>query len=65
MAKVSMWWVFLACFALMIGGIQALGAWSRPLCTQAPSKGGEDFTTAAARHRNCEAKHWRSVFMQQ
>ena len=68
MAKFSMWWLFFAFFALTIGGIQSLGWWTGPANAQSqvtPSKGTDDFATAAIRHRNCEAKHWRSVFIQQ
>jgi hypothetical protein len=68
MKRISMWWVFFAFFALMIGGIQTLGLWTRPLAAQsqvAPASNSDDFATATVRHRNCEPKHWRSMFMQQ
>jgi hypothetical protein len=65
MKRISMWWLFIAFFALTIGGIQTLGWWTRPLTAQAsPSSSSDDFATATVRHRNCEAKHWRSMFMQ-
>jgi hypothetical protein len=68
MAKISMWWLFLTCFGLTIAGIQTLGWWTTSLSAHtqvAPGKGFEEFPTAAVRHRNAEAKHWRAAFMQQ
>jgi len=63
MSKISMWWLFFAIFAVTIGGIQTLGWLPRPAAAQPHGKGADDLATAALRHRNCEAKHWRSMFM--
>jgi len=65
MAKISMWWLFIACFALTIGGVQSLGWWTRPAAAQTPmtSTNSSAASAAAARHQNGEPNHWRSIFM--
>ena len=60
-----MWWLFFAFFALSIGGIQTLGWWSSQAQAQPAFASGDDFERASIRHRNNEATHWRSAFLQQ
>ena len=60
MHKQSMWWYFLLAFALMIGGIQSLGRWTRSASaqseiTQAPPAG--------VRVQHHQPIHWRDLLM--
>jgi hypothetical protein len=67
MTKISMWWLFLALFGSTIGGIHSLGRWARPAAAydaMVPAANSRVSDVAALRHRNGEATHWRSVFMQ-
>ena len=63
----SMWWYFLLAFALLIGGIQSLGWWTRPAAAQSPVSptSSDPFSTAAARrHLHGQPAHWRDLLMQ-
>jgi hypothetical protein len=63
MQQFSMWWVFLFLFALLIGGVQSLGWWTRTASAQAPVAAHE--TPSTQRSQACDTMHWRSLVMHQ
>ena len=66
MQRISMWWLFLVLFGLTIGGIQSLGWWTRAASAETTASTCDPYRTEGARrHRACQSKHWRSVFMHQ
>lgn len=64
MLQKSLWWLGLVSFALLIGGVQSLGWWSRPAAVNArsPQDGPVD-SASARRHVQGGPMHWRALVM--
>lgn len=66
MSTKSPWWIFLLVFFVLIGGIQSLGWWAKPVsaAAQATQVDASPATEAAARRNaSCQPMHWRAIVM--